>query len=78
MMTRKHFEALALALKSTRPDYFHEHMDASDLITMVEAWRATVRAVRDALIDSNPRFDEHRFMNACDYWSTNDGIVVRA
>ena len=56
-MTKKHFEALATALKASQAQ--------ADTPEKVEQWADDVKAVAGVLADSNERFDYHRFMQAC-------------
>lgn len=58
-MTRKHFQALADAMKSTQPI-------AGPVFAMAQ-WRADVEAVADVLRQFNSNFDRERFYAACDY-----------
>lgn len=60
-MTRKHFEALALALKQTRPDYSTFPAGA------IDQWRADVRAIAEVLLAHNPRLTTRGFYAACGY-----------
>lgn len=55
-MTKKHFEALARALQSSRPPA--NSPDSSQ-------WHRDVRCVGQALAEFNKRFDYTRFLNAC-------------
>ena len=57
-MTRKHFEALAAALKITGP---------AGYLTSGEGhqWRADVEQVADVCARFNPTFDRARFLAAC-------------
>lgn len=64
-MTRKHFQALAAALKSVRP----EPMSCPQFI----GWRNAVLSVADTCADANPRFDHARFTTACGgIWTEKD------
>jgi hypothetical protein len=66
-MTKKHFNAIAAAIRTAREDacagrsgYAPEHVDAAML--------ATARIARDiaaVCADDNPRFDRVRFLAAC-------------
>jgi len=56
-MTRKHFEALAAALRSNAPS-----PDCSSYET--ELFERIVKAVADACERANPRFDHERFKKA--------------
>lgn len=68
-MTRMHFEALALALKESKP----EATDISNSrARAILQWRADVRAIASVLIAHNPRFDT-RFYAACGY-ETTEGV----
>ena len=71
-MTRKHFEALALALKSCKPVeiIYGGPMDTKLMrnayINSVSQWRADVRAIAATCVTQNARFDTH-FYAACGY-----------
>ena len=52
MMTRKHFQALALALASQRPANPH----------YLPLWRQIVEAVAAACVADNPLFDRVKFL----------------
>lgn len=66
-MTRKYFEMLAAALKSTNPaltasgelDY------ETACAAATEQWFKTTRKIADACAQMNVRFDRSRFMRAC-------------
>ena len=64
MMTRKHAEALAKAIREAREDFAQvSTTDTEDLIeAVIENLQERVFAV---LIDSNPRMDHQRFTEAC-------------
>jgi hypothetical protein len=57
-MTRKHFVALALALRGAYP--YGRDRDGIAVLT----WERTARAVADVCYASNPLFDRERFMRA--------------
>ena len=61
-MTKRHFEAIAAALKGSKPTD-----TAPD--SWVVQWRADVRAIASVLLAHNPRFDA-RFYAACGYETT--------
>lgn len=70
-MTRKHFEALAAALRLSKPDQPTNNGPDSrkwDWPTWeaLSQWRADVRAIASVLLAHNPRFDT-RFYAACGY-----------
>jgi hypothetical protein len=56
-MTRKHFEALAQALKSERPSvgWTNKYIQ----------WAQDVKAIADVCADFNGAFDHDRFFVAC-------------
>ena len=62
-MTRKHFIALAKALKETKP------MEDITLLqdTLLLQWQTDVIAITEVLSMSNDRFDADRFLKACNY-----------
>lgn len=55
-MSRKHFEALAAALRESKP-----LAEQSALLQ----WQLDVAKVSDVLAESNPRFDRGKFLDAC-------------
>ena len=57
-MTRKHFQALAAALASTRPASTYGSND-------YDVWQHTVSAVASVCAAHNPNFDRERFRAAC-------------
>jgi hypothetical protein len=57
-MTRRHFRALAQALRNTRPG---ENWDANKRAQ----WNLDVKAVLDICASENSNFDRHRFIEAC-------------
>jgi hypothetical protein len=56
-MTRKHFKALAQALKSERPsvDWGNKHLQ----------WTQDVKAIAEVCAKFNEDFDFNRFFEAC-------------
>ncbi len=74
-MSRKHFEALALALKDAKPVEIIEGGPADTKLmrnaysNSVAQWRTDVRAIAAVLLAHNPRFDT-RFYTACGYETT--------
>jgi len=71
-MTKKHFNALALALANARPDGFDEARG--------EQWLLDVREVAFVCAAASPRFDRNRFIEACRTWVPviRDGKLVKA
>jgi hypothetical protein len=69
-MSKKHFEALALALAMARPAIVKQDSD----------WTVAMRAVADVCQGANPRFNRQRFVDACTDWDPviRDGRIVRA
>lgn len=57
-MTRKHFQALADALRYARPS-------DPDAQAPVDQWARDVRAIADVCAGSNGMFDRERFYRAC-------------
>ncbi len=62
-MTRKHFEAIAQALRTTSP----YPGDSSYIDGKVDQWRADVRHLADVCAAANPAFDRARFYRAAGY-----------
>ena len=67
MMSKKHFNALAAALRQTRDALNRDHQgDSPDHARDVHrAWRMTCRDVANVCAQTNPRFDRARFLAAC-------------
>ena len=64
-MTRKHFQALAKALKLSRPDIESDEMAEH---WKAEQWKYTVREVATACYDqADGNFVYERFYTACGY-----------
>jgi hypothetical protein len=71
-MTRKHFQALADALKGARTCWAEHEADdypnfPKDGCPEQEQWRRAVRAVGDACYAANGRFDRGRFERAAGF-----------
>jgi len=58
-MTKKHFNALAAALRRTRPNM------GTEPLSSYAQWSADVMAITGVLQESNPRFARTRFLAAC-------------
>ena len=61
-MTKKHFVALAAALKEARL------FDAAETARSIEAdtqWERTIEGIAAVCADFSPRFDRARFLAAC-------------
>lgn len=66
-MSRKHYEALAAALKVAKPSVgFLETPKAYDAAAL-RAWEHACMAVMDVCHADNPRFNYERFGKACGY-----------
>lgn len=65
-MTRKHFQAIADALKESKPERYETSGDQYDL-GAADQWRFTVRLVASACSQQNANFDRGRFFGACGY-----------
>lgn len=63
-MTKKHFEALAAALKAEQPG---TNWDPNKHVQ----YRLDVRAVADVCARFNPNFDRARFLKACGVEESN-------
>jgi hypothetical protein len=63
-MTRRHFTALAHALRVERPTSEGFHDPDRRLDYEYDQWRACVVAVADACYGFNSRFDRERFYRA--------------
>jgi hypothetical protein len=61
-MTRKHFEQIAATLLAQKPV-----CDSPDALALRVQWNEQVRAMARMCAESNPRFDNARFMVACGY-----------
>ena len=61
-MSRKHFQELADALASTKP----ETPDS------LKTWKETVESVARVCRSFNGRFDYCRFLRACDYYGPEE------
>lgn len=61
-MSRKHFQALADALRYTRP---YDSWPADEADSRRVQWNKTVQAVALVCGSSNELFDEGRFLEAC-------------
>ena len=63
-MTRKHFQALADSLASTKP--LPEHHKGRHRWTLdLTVWRETCEAIADACNQFNDNFDRCEFLAAC-------------
>jgi hypothetical protein len=60
-MTRKHYIALASALRNARPWNY----EANDKAPACVAWLASVAAVSETCGRDNARFNSDRFLTAC-------------
>lgn len=58
-LQHRHFAIIAATLKASKPE---PHWDANKMAQ----WVVTVHRFRDTCAASNPKFDEARFMAACD------------
>lgn len=59
-MTRRQMEAIAAALKASKPDFF----DPDDHANAIDVWMETAIAVRDTIGQFNPNFDAKWFNKA--------------
>lgn len=58
-MTRKHYEAIAAAIRAARPT---GHLDTDEAR---QTWERTVTSVAVALQKDSPKFNHWRFRTAC-------------
>ncbi len=68
-MTKKHFQALAMALKFTRP------IDLGITETMaarLRQWQYDVRNMANVCKMFNSKFSYERFLRACDYYDEGE------
>lgn len=66
-MSRKHYEAIARALRATRPLWPYKdfgRFSDPEAQAKVEQWRADIAAVSAVLAADNPRFSHARFHRA--------------
>lgn len=61
-MTKKHFDALAAALRDVRPEVSLLNYHA---LPRVDQWRADCEAAADFCARFNPKFNRGRFLEAC-------------
>lgn len=67
-MTRKHFQAMADALRIARPLWPHTDIGRfsdPEAQAACDQWRHDVQAVADVFAADNGRFDRERFDRAC-------------
>ena len=67
MLTRKHFQALANALQSQRPnqEWVKTPEDRIGYTCAVAQWTLDCRAIADVCQRENPAFDRTKFLQAC-------------
>ena len=68
-MTKRHFEAIAAALKEAKPVLDMRGEDLEWFNAALPQWRSDVRAIASVLLAHIPRFDA-RFYEACGYETT--------
>lgn len=61
-MSRKHFEAIAAALRASKPN---ADLYPNDYPSMNAQWIETVYQIADALATLNEQFNRERFLAAC-------------
>ena len=68
-MTRKDFEAIAAALKESRPTRENKPVTISkqEWEGRYQQWKHDVRVIVGTFIKSNPQFNEQRFFDAVTY-----------
>lgn len=67
-MTRKHFEAIASALRNAKPSAASDDMDHECIernFGAAQQWHQDVKAMADTLGRFNGQFDRERFNRAC-------------
>ena len=68
-MSKKHFIALAQALANSRPYRVLNTVLATDgQVAHFCQWQRDVQAIAEVCESSNPHFDWHRFIDACEQW----------
>lgn len=60
-MTRKHFRAIAEALRESHPGFEVSH----EANVQLRQWRCTVVCIAKVCASFNPAFDRGRFVDAC-------------
>ena len=63
-MTKETFIAAAAAIKNSKPDNFDQLPEVAQLAVKVTQWRMAL-SMLETFRDSNPRFNEAKFMDAC-------------
>ena len=65
-MTKKHFEALAAALKARNTDWLSDGPMSNDYVRGAQhQLEGDARAIADVCAQFSPRFDRARFLKAC-------------
>ena len=75
-MTKRHFEAIAAALKGSKPAYSGTPGDPTHVL--LTQWRADVRSIADKLISSSAHSLASRFYAACGYETTEPEAKAEA
>lgn len=65
MMTRKHFNAIAAALKESNDDLVESITSDDDLWLLNRAHEYTCYNIANVCAAENPNFDRKRFLEAC-------------
>lgn len=64
-MTRKHFEALAAALRSIRPQVERRADQGAYNVGCCDQWNSDVSRIATVCEQANDRFDRRKFIQAC-------------
>jgi hypothetical protein len=60
-MSKKHFNALADAMKNTKPS----KGEGTEYLIKYSQWKRDTQSIAEVCLQSNSRFDYHFFLSAC-------------